>query len=246
MDAAKVLAAANGDFARVRHFLETGQDGDALGARRSSRSRPRPARAARSPAGRPSGTPSGMKKYSLAPRALYPEVALVDPLLTTGLPRGITISTGLDALRHALESIWNVNANPVSAALAETAAREIIEALPLPALDLRNDALRTRHGTRQPVRGPRLLQHQDRAGARPLLPSTLAFRHAARHRLLLQPADGDAQRHRLRPGLRREPAPHLRQRPRRRRRAPRGSAARRSASRRAPPTTASRPPTGRA
>jgi len=31
MDAAKVLAAANGGFARVRHFLETGQDGDALG-----------------------------------------------------------------------------------------------------------------------------------------------------------------------------------------------------------------------
>ena len=31
MDAAKVLAAANGDFARVKHFLETGQDGDALG-----------------------------------------------------------------------------------------------------------------------------------------------------------------------------------------------------------------------
>ena len=43
--------------------------------------------------------------------------------LTVGLPRAITISTGLDALSHALESIWNVNANPVSSALAEAAAR---------------------------------------------------------------------------------------------------------------------------
>ena len=39
----------------------------------------------------------------------------------------MTLATGLDALSHALESIWNVNANPVSANYAVEAAREIIE-----------------------------------------------------------------------------------------------------------------------
>ena len=144
MDAAKVLAAANGGFARVRHFLETGQDGDALGAT--------PIVAIPTTAGTGSEVTcwatvwdtDRMRKYSLSRETLYPEIALVDPLLTTGLPRGITISTGLDALSHALESIWNVNANPVSAALAETAAREVMDALPQLALDLRNEALRTR------------------------------------------------------------------------------------------------------
>jgi alcohol dehydrogenase len=84
------------------------------------------------------------KKYSLSRPSLYPEAALVDPLLTLGLPRGITVSTGLDALSHALESIWNVNANPVSSTLAEAAAREVLDALPALAADLGNIELRTR------------------------------------------------------------------------------------------------------
>jgi len=144
MDAAKVLAAANGDFDTVRRHLETGKDGDALGRT--------PIIAIPTTAGTGSEVTSwatvwdttAMKKYSLARETLYPEAALVDPLLTLGLPRAITISTGLDALSHALESIWNVNANPVSSSLAEVAAREVIDALPLLADDLRNEALRTR------------------------------------------------------------------------------------------------------
>ncbi len=144
MDAAKVLAAANGDFSRVRRFLETGQGGDALART--------PIIAVPTTAGTGSEVTSwatvwdteAMKKYSLARDSLYPEAALVDPTLTLGLPRGITVSTGLDALSHALESIWNVNANPVSAALAETAAREVMDALPALASELANEGLRTR------------------------------------------------------------------------------------------------------
>jgi phosphonate metabolism-associated iron-containing alcohol dehydrogenase len=144
MDAAKVLAAAKGDFDTVRRHLETGKDGHALGRT--------PIIAIPTTAGTGSEVTSwatvwdttAMKKYSLARETLYPEAALVDPLLTLGLPRAITISTGLDALSHALESIWNVNANPVSSSLAEVAAREVIDALPLLADDLRNEALRTR------------------------------------------------------------------------------------------------------
>ncbi|MSP74602.1 MAG: iron-containing alcohol dehydrogenase [Rhodospirillaceae bacterium] len=144
MDAAKVLAAASGDFGRVRHHLETGKGGEQLGRT--------PIIAVPTTAGTGSEVTSwatawdtgAMKKYSLAHETLYPEAALVDPLLTVGLPRAVTISTGLDALSHALESIWNVNANPVSGALAEVAAREVLDALPLLADDLGSEALRTR------------------------------------------------------------------------------------------------------
>jgi phosphonate metabolism-associated iron-containing alcohol dehydrogenase len=144
MDAAKVLAAADGSFGRVRHHLETGKGGAGL-----SRT---PIIAVPTTSGTGSEVTSWatvwdterMLKYSLASETLYPEAALVDPDLTLGLPRAITISTGLDALSHALESIWNVNANPVSGALAETAAREVIDALPRLAGDLGNTGLRTR------------------------------------------------------------------------------------------------------
>jgi len=144
IDAAKVLAAADGDFDKVQRHLETGAGGDRLGRT--------PIIAVPTTAGTGSEVTSwatvwdtvAMKKYSLSRETLYPEVALVDPLLTLGLPRGITVSTGLDALSHALESIWNVNANPASSSLAEVAAREVLEALPLLANDLGNQQLRSR------------------------------------------------------------------------------------------------------
>lgn len=82
------------------------------------------------------------KKYSLARETLYPSHALVDPELTHGMPRGLTVSTGLDAFSHALESLWNRNANPVSADFAVAAARGILATLPALAADLDNADLR--------------------------------------------------------------------------------------------------------
>ena len=83
-------------------------------------------------------------KYSLAHPGLYPEAAILDPAITVGAPRSLTLATGLDALSHALESIWNVSANPVSANFAVEAAREIIDALPRLVDDLTNLDLRSR------------------------------------------------------------------------------------------------------
>jgi alcohol dehydrogenase len=54
------------------------------------------------------------KKYSLSSPALFPKAALLDPALTVGLPTEPTISAGLDALSHGLESIWNRNASPIT------------------------------------------------------------------------------------------------------------------------------------
>lgn len=68
-------------------------------------------------------------KLSLEHERLYPRVSIVDPLLTGTLPWEPTLASGLDALSHALESIWNRNANPISTALAVSAARDILETL---------------------------------------------------------------------------------------------------------------------
>lgn len=142
IDAAKVLAAAAGDFARVRRFLETGEGADRLAAI--------PVVAIPTTAGTGSevtcwatawDTEAG-RKYSLARPSLYPRCALIDPTLMVSAPRDLTVSTGLDALSHSLESLWNRNANPVSANHAVFAAREILAHLPALAGDLENLRLR--------------------------------------------------------------------------------------------------------
>lgn len=75
-------------------------------------------------------TPGAQKKYSLHLKETWPEAALVDPELTLSLPAPATLASGLDALSHSLEAIWNVNSNPISDTLAVSAAREILSALP--------------------------------------------------------------------------------------------------------------------
>ncbi|MGE4371466.1 MAG: iron-containing alcohol dehydrogenase [Xanthobacter sp.] len=60
----------------------------------------------------------GRKKAIYAPQ-LLPDVALLDPMLTLGLPPRITAATGLDAMVHAIEAYTSRTAkNLVSDALA--------------------------------------------------------------------------------------------------------------------------------
>jgi phosphonate metabolism-associated iron-containing alcohol dehydrogenase len=84
------------------------------------------------------------RKHSLHLPETWPEAAIVDPQLMVTLPRAVTIQSGLDALSHALESIWNVNANPVSDTFAVAAARQVLATLPALAEDPADEALRTR------------------------------------------------------------------------------------------------------
>lgn len=86
----------------------------------------------------------GQKKYSLHLDCTWPKVAIVDPGLMLTVPAGVTVSTGLDALSHALESIWNINANPVSDTFAISAIEDILECLPLLRHDLGSKELRSR------------------------------------------------------------------------------------------------------
>ena len=144
IDSAKVFAAAPDDFRRVLDYL--------AGPSAQNRLDPLPLIAVPTTAGTGSevtcwGTvwdAEGGNKMSLAHPALYPETAVVDPALMLGKSRELTVQTGLDALSHALESLWNRNANPVSMSHAVSAAREILAALPALAGDLRNLELRER------------------------------------------------------------------------------------------------------
>ncbi|HVE89694.1 MAG TPA: iron-containing alcohol dehydrogenase PsrA [Burkholderiaceae bacterium] len=84
------------------------------------------------------------KKHSLHLPQTWPEAAIVDPNLMLTLPASVTLQSGLDALSHALESIWNINANPISDNFAVAAAREVLAALPALMKDLPNPGLRAR------------------------------------------------------------------------------------------------------
>ena len=83
------------------------------------------------------------KKYSLHLPELFSQIALYDPSLTISVPKDITIQTGLDTLSHALESIWNKNANPITINYAIKSAKIIMKYLPLLVNDLQNLEYRT-------------------------------------------------------------------------------------------------------
>jgi acyl-CoA reductase-like NAD-dependent aldehyde dehydrogenase/alcohol dehydrogenase class IV len=72
----------------------------------------------------------GRKVYLLDDKVI-PAVAILDPMLTTGLPRGLTASTGMDALTHAVEAVVSKTGNPISEGLALQAIRTIAQYLPL-------------------------------------------------------------------------------------------------------------------
>lgn len=58
------------------------------------------------------------QKYSLSGSSVYPDFALLDASLTLALPADETLYSGLDALSHALESLWNHHRTPISEAYA--------------------------------------------------------------------------------------------------------------------------------
>jgi alcohol dehydrogenase len=57
-------------------------------------------------------------KMLISSPQILPAVALVDPLMTVKMPKGITAATGLDALTHAIEAYVSVRAQSLTDTLA--------------------------------------------------------------------------------------------------------------------------------
>ena len=68
-------------------------------------------------------------KHSLFGPAVTPDIALVDADLCLGSPWEITRDSAVDALSHALESIWNIHSTAETDQLAIPAARTIVRDL---------------------------------------------------------------------------------------------------------------------
>lgn len=72
-----------------------------------------------------------LRKYSITSEHIYPKVAIVDPVLTTGLSVRLTIDTGLDVLSHAMESMFSKIRNSFTEILALEAIRTVFQWLPV-------------------------------------------------------------------------------------------------------------------
>ena len=62
--------------------------------------------------------PVSHRKVSIGSMRLMPRLAILDPELTTGLPPGLTATTGMDALTHAVESYASVWSHPIAEGMA--------------------------------------------------------------------------------------------------------------------------------
>jgi alcohol dehydrogenase len=83
-------------------------------------------------------------KDSVGSAMICPTVAIVDPLMTLGLPPALTAYTGMDALSHAIEGYYALAANPISDVLALEAIRLIVNNLPQAVFN--GDNLKARDG----------------------------------------------------------------------------------------------------
>jgi alcohol dehydrogenase class IV len=74
--------------------------------------------------------PEGPAKRTISGQALFPRLALLDPVLTCSLPRAVTVATGLDALSQAMEGMLSRKATPIGDTLALEACVLVRRALP--------------------------------------------------------------------------------------------------------------------
>lgn len=70
------------------------------------------------------------QKLIFADTFMTPNIGILDPTMTAGLPPQLTATTGMDALTHAIEAIHALQAEPISDGMALHAIRLIMEYLP--------------------------------------------------------------------------------------------------------------------
>jgi len=77
------------------------------------------------------GQTEGGRKTTIRDPKILPEVILYDPELTLGLPVGMTVTSGLNAIAHAAEGLYAQDRNPISTLMATEGLRALHAALPV-------------------------------------------------------------------------------------------------------------------
>jgi alcohol dehydrogenase class IV len=90
-------------------------------------------------------TEGALKKTGKDPKVL-PRTVIYDPELTLGLPVGLSVTSGMNAIAHAAEGLYAQDSNPVMDLMAEEGIRALAQALPAirrqsHALEARSQAL---------------------------------------------------------------------------------------------------------
>ncbi|MFC3168580.1 MULTISPECIES: iron-containing alcohol dehydrogenase [Paracoccus] len=75
------------------------------------------------------GVPEHRRKVSLRDARMLPRLAIVDPALTDGCPRAVTLASGLDAVTQVIEPYVCTRANPMTDALCRDAIPRGLAAL---------------------------------------------------------------------------------------------------------------------
>ena len=75
--------------------------------------------------------------------AALPATAIYDPELTLDLPPAISAASGMNAMAHAVESLYGIDTNPVVQSMAEEAVRRLGASLPRVVKNPRDLAART-------------------------------------------------------------------------------------------------------
>lgn len=77
------------------------------------------------------GLTEGGVKRTVRDPVLLPTTVIYDPELTLGLPPRIAGASGMNAIAHAVEALYAVDANPITSLMAEEAIRALGSGLPL-------------------------------------------------------------------------------------------------------------------
>src|SRR4051812_14834580 len=76
------------------------------------------------------GQTEGGRKTTIKDAKILPEVVIYDAALTTGLPVALSVTSGLNAMAHALEALYAQDRNPISSLMAVEGLRAFKKALP--------------------------------------------------------------------------------------------------------------------
>jgi maleylacetate reductase len=87
-------------------------------------------------------TEGGQKMTKRTPKVL-PEVVLYDPELTLTLPVHLSVTSGINALAHAVEASYAKDRNPIISLMAEESIRAFARSLPAIVLNAKNESARS-------------------------------------------------------------------------------------------------------